>query len=215
MSIKTLARPMAANTLADPSNVAGGQVKKTEALLGGNAHSERTHAWHWAQSAIALCIGQAMDWSKLAHELFSFTTEQREAAIATWREWKTAKIKARQSQLEAHPSMEDTAFKRVMGTATTRLSHMSTIAKALDAGMDASTLATHYRIEVADVKGLSIDSIYVVAKTFTKAKAGRTVEDLRSALTKWLDKRESDGKIAPSDDDMLKAVRAAIAEWTV
>lgn len=144
----------------------------------------------WAQQAIALCMQQATAWTQLAHELFPMTTEEREAAIKAWRDWKTAKVKARKSGEEQSPKMDDKMFNRIMATATQRLTNMSTIAKALDSGMTTGGIAQFYAINVEDVGDLSIDALYQVALTFSKSVAGRKPDAFLVKLGKFLEKNK-------------------------
>lgn len=207
--MKVTNRP-ALNPIADASNVAAGKVAKTDTLRGGNRHTDRLTADLWAQGCIALCVQSAQDWTVKAHQLFGFTPEQRAAAIKAFRQWKSAKVKARKEGAETAPAMDDKTFKRVMGTATVRISHLSSIANAIDAGMDHTAIAAHFKCRVEQVPNLSIDSLYSLAKTYGGSNAGRTVETLAVALGKWLDKRESDGRILPADEDLLAAIRNLI-----
>ena len=175
-------------------------MKKVEALRTGNMDAITGMAW--AQQAIALCMGQASPWTKLALDLFTMNTEQREAALKAWRTWKADKTKAFNNGEEQTPKMDEKTFKRIMGTATTRLSHISTICKALDSGMDRTTLESHYKVK--SVEELSIDSIYQVAQTFSKAKAGRTPDTFLVKMNKFL---EAAGKtVAEGDVDTYNKV---------
>lgn len=142
----------------------------------------------FAQQAIALCMEHGTAWSKLAHKLFPMNTQEREAAIKTWRQWRIDKAKARKEGTEPSPKMDDKTFTRIMNTAATRISHMSTIAKAIDAGMGIGELAQHYSINVEDVPGLSIDTIYQLALTYRKSAAGRTADPFLVKLGKFLEK---------------------------
>lgn len=177
-------------------------MQKVEKLRTGN--SEAITAGIWAQQAIALCIGQASAWSGLVQDLFGMNTEQREAAIKTWRAWRTEKTKAFNAGEETTPAMDEKTFKRIMSTAAVRISHMSTIAKALDSGMDVGTLATHYKVGVDEVKNMSIDTVYNLAKSFTGSKTGRKADPFLESLRKFLEKKE-DG-LEASDIDAYNAV---------
>lgn len=181
-------------------------MSKVEKLRGGAAPI--IGAALWAQTAIALCMEQASKWTTLAHQLFPMTTEEREAAIKAWKDWKTAKTKAFASGDEQHPKMDEKAFKRIMATATVRLSHMSTIAKALDSGMDAGTLAAWYKCEIEEVPYMSIDMIYEVAKTFSKSKAGRKPDSFEVKLGKFLEAAAK--TLADEDVDYYNKVVKAI-----
>lgn len=152
----------------------------------------------WAQTAIALCMTTASQWNVLVHQLFGMTIEDREAALKAWREWKTAKTKAFKSGEETSPRMDEKAFNRIMGTATTRLSQMSTIAKAITAGMDYEALRVHYNLRTAEeAMGLSIDSVYEIAKGYVSAKAGRKADSFMVKLGKFL---EASGKTLDDAD---------------
>lgn len=154
----------------------------------------------WAQQAIALCMGQATQWTQLAHELWNFTTEEREAAIKAWRDWKTAKIKARKSGEEQSPKMDDKAFNRIMATATQRISNMSTIAKALDSGMTKGATAQYFSINIEDVPALGIDSLLEVARTFSKSTVGRKPDAFMVKLGKFMEQAKKNLTDADMDD---------------
>ena len=177
-------------------------MQKTEALRTGNP--DKTSGMMWAQQAIALCIGQASPWTKLALELFGLNIEQRKAALDAWRKWKSEKTKAFKDGTEPAPRLDEKTFKRIMATATVRLSHMSTIAKAIDAGMDVEAVEHHYK---AKVETLSIDTLYQLAQTYSKAKAGRPVDTFLVKLGKFLE-AAAKGGIADEDvDNYNKVVR--------
>lgn len=160
-------------------------MPKLEALRAANPGMS---GMAWAQTAIALCLSTASQWTVLAHQLFGMTIEDREAAIKAWRDWKAAKTKAHTSGEETSPAMDDKTFKRIMGTASVRLSHMATIAKAITAGMDYEALRVHYNLGTADdAKGLSIDSVYEIAKGYVAAKAGRKADSFMVKLGKFLE----------------------------
>lgn len=165
-------------------------MKKVAALRTGNP--DKTTGMVWAQTAIALCIGQASEWTNLAHGLFAMNIEQRDGALAAWKAWKSEKTKAFKSGEEQSPKMDEKDFKRIMATATVRLSHMSTIAKAITAGMDVEALAHHYKIQPQDVSGLSIDSLYNVAKLYSGSKAGRPAQAFLEKLSNWMVKNGPD-----------------------
>ena len=184
------------HALANIAESGAQPMQKTVALRGGDY--EKIQGSTWAQQAVALCISTAGQWNKLAQDLFGMTTQQREGAIKAWRDWKSAKIKARKNGEEQHPAMDEKTFKRIMATATVRLSHMSTIAKAIDAGMDYETLRVWYKLDATELAAnLSIDAIYDVAKTFGQAKAGRKADTFVVKLGKFL---EAAGKTLADDD---------------
>lgn len=174
------------------------QMSKVTALRAANPG---INGMAWAQNAIALCMTTASQWTVLAHQLFGMTIEDREAALKAWRDWKTAKTKAFKSGEETSPSMDEKTFKRIMGTATVRLSHMSTIAKAITAGMDYEALRVHYNLATADdANGLSIDAVYEIAKGYVVAKAGRKADSFIMKLGKFL---EASGKTIDDSDVII------------
>lgn len=163
-------------------------AKPMPKLVALRSNNPGTQGMVWAQTAIALCLSTASQWTVLAHQLFGMTIEDREAAIKAWRDWRTAKIKAHESGEEQHPPMDAKTFKRIMGTAATRLSHMSGIAKAITAGMDYEALRVHYNMPTADdAKTLSIDEMYDIAKQYSKSTAGRTADSFMVKLGKFLE----------------------------
>lgn len=156
------------------------QIPKVEKLRTHNM--DKSQGWTWAQGCIALCMTQASDWTNKAHQLFAMNIEEREAAIKAWRDWKSAETKAYKA--EVHTEAEIKNFKSVMGTMTVRLSHLSTIAKALTAGMDYETLAQQYKKEAS---AITIDEMYAVAKTYTTSAAGRKPDTFMVKLGKFLE----------------------------
>lgn len=203
MQVQTLTKPHPLQNIAEN----GAQpMQKTLKLRAGDP--DKTSGMMWAQQAIALCMGQASAWTKLALELFTMNTEQREAALKTWKAWKTEKTKAFKAGEEMTPKMDEKTFKRIMATATVRLSHLSTITKALDAGMTEETLMEHYELEKReDIGNLSIDSIYQVAKPFVGSKAGRPPKSFREKLIKLIEDNEEECGV---DHDLWSAVAALL-----
>ncbi len=192
-----VATPSKQHPMANIAESGAAPMAKVVALRTGNP--DATSGMVWAQTAIALCMGQASAWTKLAHDLFTMNIEQREAAIKAWRQWKSDKTKAFKSGEEQTPKMDEKAFKRIMGTATVRLSHMTKIAAAITAGMDIEAVAHHYHIKVDHVPGLSVDSIYAVALMFAGSKAGRTPDSFLVKLGKFL---EATAKAGVADADL-------------
>ncbi len=118
------------------------------------------------------------------------TIEEREAALNSWKAWKSEKTKAFKEGTEPTPKMDEKAFKAMMSTATVRLSHMRTIATAITSGMDRDALAHHYHLDdPMETEGLSIDAIYQHAKHYGPAKNGRTADTFLVSLGKFLKKR--------------------------
>jgi len=190
MQVQTVTKP---HPLAHIAEAGAAPMARTLKLRTGNP--DKTSGMMWAQQAIALCVSQATPWTKLALELFPMNTEQRESALNTWKAWKAAKTKAFKAGEELSPQMDEKTFKRIMATATVRMSHLSTICKAMDAGMDEDTLIEHYELQglrVSAVADLSIDSIYQVAKQFTGSKAGRPQKTFREKLIKLIEDNEED-----------------------
>jgi hypothetical protein len=191
-----VATPAKTHPMANIAGSGAAPMAKAVALRTGN--TDNISGMVWAQTAIALCMTQASAWTTLAHELFTMNIEQREAAIKAWRQWKSDKTKAFKSGEQQTPRMDEKDFKRIMGTATVRLSHMTKIAAAITAGMDVEAVAHHYRIKDGAVAGLSVDSLYAVALLFVKSEAGRTPDSFLVKLGKFLEARAETG-IAESD----------------
>ena len=178
-------------------------MTKVVALRTGNP--DKTSGMMWAQTAIALCMGQQSPWSKLAFELFSLNIEQREAAIKAWRSWKSEKTKAFKNGEEQTPRMDAKTFGKVLNTATTRLSHMTKISEAITSGMDIEAVAHHFHIKEQDVAGLSVDMLYEVAQKFAGTKAGRKPDAFLVKLGKFLEAASKAG-IPDSDLDHYNKV---------
>lgn len=184
------------------------QAKKETALRTGALHQDKITGQMWAQKAIALCMSTASKWTALCHELMGMPLEQRDGALNAWKSWKSAKIKARAAGEEQSPAMSDKEFKRIMATATVRLSHLSTISRALAAGMTTESIANHYKVHPTDVAALSIDSIYQVAKMFSQSKAGRKEKTFTEALASLVEKFQE--SVADSDAELMAKVVALL-----
>jgi hypothetical protein len=104
--------------------------------------------------------------------------------------------------------MDEKQFKRIMATATVRLSHMSTISKAMDAGMTPAVIANHYGITEANITGLSIDSLYQLAKTYSQSKAGRKEKTFKEALVALCEKFEE--SVADEEANLLAKIVALL-----
>ena len=192
--------PVKTHPLQTFAELGAAPVKKVEALRTGGM--DKITGAMFAQEAIALCMDHANKWTTLALKLFAMNTEQRTAGIAEWRLWKKNKTEAFNAGTEPAPRMDEKVFKRIMATATTRLGHLSTIAKAIDAGMGQEQVEAHYN---CGLETLSIDTIYQLALTYSKSKAGRKADSFLVALGKFLEAKAKTG-IAEDDVDTYNKV---------
>jgi len=150
---------------------------------------DRDAGFMFAQRAIALMQGEAPTWTKLANELFGLTHEAREAAMNSIKSWKASTLKA---AAEAHDDKDKKVLKRILGSATTRISQLSTIAGAINKGLTYAELAKEWRISEEAAAQQSIELLYDYAKThYSESTKGRKADTFTVKLGKWLEQNKN------------------------
>lgn len=166
-------------------------VPRVHALRVGN--DDKLSGQIWAEKAIALCRTQAVSWAELMRELLGLNIEQRAAALDAWKAWKGRVTKEFNSpDRGGHPALDEKAFKKMLNSATTRLSQLRTIARAWDAGMTWEHVGKSMNCPASEAEAnAGIDAVYPVAQQFVGKKAASSRVGFKEALAKWLEKQAS------------------------
>jgi len=167
---------------------------------------DRDAGFMFAQRAIALMRQEAPSWTKLAHELFGLNHEAREAAITGIKNWRAATLKEASA---AHEDKEQKRMKRILASATVRISQLSTIAKAFNAGMHYAELAEEWHVSIDEAQTQAIEILYDYAKThYSKAKQGRTPDSFVTKLGKFL--KYNEGRELDEQEEKLFSALVAL-----
>ena len=175
-----------------------------------NSHDDRVAATMLAAEVLAAAKGEQNVWRKLAWRVIDVNTETRAAFIATLKADKVAMSKGQ---------TEIGIDKKIASARTAsfgvRLSQMTTIAKAFNAGGTVSGLLDHVNSTLpADKHARSLDDlrehlgfvvIYEYAKKFTGSAGSKVRKTWLENLGKWLEQNP-----APDGDDGAEKARAQI-----
>ena len=158
-------------------------LARAVALRGGNVHSDVMAGMLAGQEIIGIIKAHARDYTTLCHRLWNLTTEGRTQAIKTLREW-IAQCKKDNADM---PGMDKKATARLINSATTRASELSTVAKAMDSGMVKASVAGIMQCTEDEVVNVGHDKMVSIARTFVKSDArGRKPDPFMVAFGKWL-----------------------------
>jgi hypothetical protein len=203
--MKILATPMA-HAMAQIA--AAGALPMQAKPLPINSHDDRATATIMAAEVMAAAKGEQNTWRGLAWRVIDVNTETREAFIKALKADKAAMSKG---QTEA--GIDKKIASARTASFGVRLSQMTTIAKAFNAGGTVAGLLDHVNSTLpgdkqarseADLREhLGFVVIYEYAKRFTGSAGSKVRKTWLENLGKWLEQNP-----APEGDDATEKVRA-------
>lgn len=172
----------------------------TKTPIPNETYDDRTQGKLKAQEVIGLMIHQHAGWKDQVHGLFTLTVEARKVMSEQLSAWRKA---CTEGTADLH-GMDTKKAKKFVNSASTRISQINTIIKALNGGMTYDTLREAWKCD--DPQELSIESVYSTAKEFAGADArGRKPDTLLVKLGKWIEvqKKGMDADASAEDRKVL------------
>ena len=155
-----------------------------------------------ANEAIALAMQQANDWRNLFFRPFDLTLEGRTYFLDAVKNWRKEQAAANVTGTGADAKV----IKRRMAAALTRISELTTVANAINAGASMAGYVDYIIRTHPECKGcteedarklVGIAVLVEYARTFSEAKAGRKADTWLVKMGKFLERNK------PAEDDKV------------